>query len=128
MVAGRHDMWEDRHPGIDVVPLIFYSANFYAERSVAIIKNHSRLYPPTHTHRHHPRPIGTTATTATTPTVVDLGANVRAAVEAGVGSEVGKTPLFLYLPIQNVHAPYQMPPGWESGQYPAMWDNTYVAC
>ena len=76
-------MWEDEHPGIDVVPQIFYSANFYAERSVSIIQNHFPAYPP-------------------------------------------KTPLFLYLPIQSVHAPYQTPPEWETHPYPDMWDETYA--
>lgn len=82
-LEGRHDMWEDLHPGIDVVPQIFYSANFYAERSVTIIENHAASNPP-------------------------------------------KTPFFLYLPIQSVHAPYQTPPGWETFSYPAMWDETYA--
>ena len=68
----------DDHPGYDVVPDIFYSANFYATRVEEIVKAHDPA-----------------------------------------------EPLFVYLPIQNVHAPYQMPPGWESAQFPAMWSNTY---
>ena len=73
-------MWEDRHPGIDVVPQIFYSANFYAERSVGIITNHSRQH------------------------------NLSSSRPGGGGSGGRGVPLFLYLPIQNVHAPYQLPP------------------
>jgi len=34
--------------------------------------------------------------------------------------------LFVYLPMQNVHAPYQLPPEWEARSYPQMWDNTYA--
>ena len=33
----------------------------------------------------------------------------------------GTKRLFLYLPFQNVHAPYQLPPDWEARAYPAMW-------
>lgn len=32
--------------------------------------------------------------------------------------------MFLYLPIQNVHSPYQLPPDWEVKDYPEMWDHT----
>jgi len=32
--------------------------------------------------------------------------------------------IFLYLAIQNVHAPYQLPPAWETKEFPAMWDHT----
>eukprot|EP00035_Acanthoeca_spectabilis_P007521 m.137653 g.137653 ORF g.137653 m.137653 type:complete len:186 (-) comp13983_c0_seq5:1153-1710(-) len=28
--------------------------------------------------------------------------------------------------MQNVHAPYQLPPTWEAADYPEMWDNTYA--
>jgi len=35
-------------------------------------------------------------------------------------------PLFMYFAVQNVHAPYQMPPTCETQEYPLMWDNTYA--
>lgn len=34
--------------------------------------------------------------------------------------------LFLYLAIQNVHSPYQLPPAWEVQDFPRMWDHTYA--
>ena len=34
--------------------------------------------------------------------------------------------LFLYLPYQNTHAPYQLPPAWEVESFPEMWDHTYA--
>jgi hypothetical protein len=34
--------------------------------------------------------------------------------------------LFLYLPMQNVHSPYQMPPAFETKKFPAMWNDTYA--
>lgn len=37
-LAGSHDMWHDHKPGIDIVPEIFYSANFYATTAVNIVK------------------------------------------------------------------------------------------
>lgn len=39
---GSHDMWHNHGPGIDVVPEIFYSANFYTSTAINIIKNHSQ--------------------------------------------------------------------------------------
>ena len=33
------------------------------------------------------------------------------------------TPLFLYLPFQNMHAPYQLPPAWEAKTFPA-WNSS----
>ena len=36
-----HDMWHDLKPGTDVVPEIFYSANFYTTTAVGIIKEHA---------------------------------------------------------------------------------------
>ncbi len=34
-------MWHDLKPGTDVVPEIFYSANFYTTTAVGIIKEHA---------------------------------------------------------------------------------------
>jgi len=76
---GTHDMWHDLAPGTDVVPKIFYSANFYAERATEIIESH------------------------------DV-----------------KDPFFMYYAIQNVHSPYQLPPSWETKDFPEMWDHTYA--
>jgi arylsulfatase I/J len=41
---GKHDMWHDHGPGIDVVPEIFYSANFYTTTAVNVIQNHSQYW------------------------------------------------------------------------------------
>lgn len=38
---GKHDMWHDHKPGIDIVPEIFYSANFYTTTAVGIVNNHT---------------------------------------------------------------------------------------
>lgn len=73
------DMWQDSAPGKDVVDDIFYSANFYSQRAVEIIRQHNQ-----------------------------------------------SRSLFLYLALQNVHAPYQTPPAWETRVFPQMWDNTYA--
>eukprot|EP00729_Bicosta_minor_P005668 gene5668-35616_t len=86
---GKHDMWHDLHPGIDVVPEMYYSTNYYADVAVRIIKNHSS---------------STSATTMTT----------------------SPAPLFMYLPFQNVHSPYDRPPEWECDKFPDMWDDTYA--
>jgi len=86
---GKHDMWHDLHPGIDVVPEMYYSTNYYADVAVRIIKNHSS---------------STSATTMTT----------------------SPAPLFMYLPSQNVHSPYERPPEWECDKFPDMWDDTYA--
>lgn len=75
-------MWHDLHPGIDVVPEMYYSTNYYADVAVRIIKNHSS---------------STSATTMTT----------------------SPAPLFMYLPFQNVHSPYDRPPEWECDKFPA---------
>ena len=37
---GKHDMWHDHGPGTDIVPQIYYSANFYTTRAVDIIAKH----------------------------------------------------------------------------------------
>ena len=72
-------MWHDNGPGFDVVPEIYYSANFYADRAISIIKSHNL-----------------------------------------------SRQLFMYLAIQNVHAPYTLPPSWEhADSYPGMWDVKY---
>jgi hypothetical protein len=68
----------------------YYSANYYADTAVSIIKKH---------------------------------AATENATKAGVERTA---PLFLYLPFQNVHAPYQLPPAWECGQFPNMWDETFA--
>mmetsp|Transcript_33133 Transcript_33133/g.100191 ORF Transcript_33133/g.100191 Transcript_33133/m.100191 type:complete len:713 (-) Transcript_33133:78-2216(-) len=39
-LKGTHDMWHNEGPGIDVVPEIYYSANFYTERAVGTIEKH----------------------------------------------------------------------------------------
>lgn len=36
-----HDMWHDLLPGTDVVSEMYYSANYYTDRAVSIIANHS---------------------------------------------------------------------------------------
>eukprot|EP00936_MAST-01D_sp_MAST-1D-sp1_P000982 g982.t1 len=35
---GKHDMWHDFGPGIDVVPEMYYSANYYAERAISFVE------------------------------------------------------------------------------------------
>lgn len=42
---GKHDMWHGDKPGIDIVPEIYYSANFYTERAVDIIEKHDKSRP-----------------------------------------------------------------------------------
>lgn len=76
---GKHDMWHNLLPGTDVVPKIYYSANFYTETAVDIIESHD-----------------------------------------------AKDPFFMYFAIQNVHSPYQLPPAWETKQFPKMWNNVYA--
>ena len=77
---GHRDMWHDDHAGDDIADQIFYSANFYTERAVAIIEAHP-----------------------------------------------ADTPLFMYLPYQNVHAPNQAPPDWELNNYSTFAaGNTYA--
>eukprot|EP01062_Namystynia_karyoxenos_P043778 TRINITY_DN3205_c0_g1_i1.p1 TRINITY_DN3205_c0_g1~~TRINITY_DN3205_c0_g1_i1.p1 ORF type:complete len:545 (+),score=180.56 TRINITY_DN3205_c0_g1_i1:90-1637(+) len=77
--AGSHDMWHDRKPGSDIVPLLYYSANVYSDRAVSLISQHNL-----------------------------------------------SVPLYLHLMYQNVHSPYEMPPAWECGDFPDMWDATYA--
>ena len=119
-------MWEDHRPGIEVVPLIFYSANFYAERSVDIINNHSRLagHACAHGNGHGQATADVEGGPAPPPTPTTACGGGSGG--GGGGGGVVAAPLFLYLPIQNVHAPYQLPPSWEEGTYPAMWDQTYA--
>ena len=73
-----------------MVPQIFYSANFYADRSVVVIRNHT------------------------------------AATAKNKSAGLPQKPLFLYLPIQSVHFPYQMPPTWETLSFPTMWSGVYA--
>jgi hypothetical protein len=43
--AGHHDMWHNELPGIDLVPEIYYSTNFYSEYAVARIKDRNQSRP-----------------------------------------------------------------------------------
>lgn len=43
--AGHHDMWHGDHAGIDVVPDIFYSTNYYSNRAVSLINEHNESTP-----------------------------------------------------------------------------------
>eukprot|EP00937_MAST-01D_sp_MAST-1D-sp2_P002953 g2953.t1 len=52
------------------------------------------------------------------------GARRRAA--GGAHDAPSAPPFFMYYAIQNVHSPYTLPPAWEQGKYPGMWDNTYA--
>lgn len=49
----------------------------------------------------------------------------RSTVEIIKGRDKSKS-LFLYLPYQNTHAPYELPPAWEVQAFPEMWDHTYA--
>ena len=46
---GKHDLWHDRAPGIDVVPEMFYSANYYTKTAVGIITKHAAMHTATST-------------------------------------------------------------------------------
>ena len=41
----HHDMWHDYHAGADIVPEIYYSANFYTTQAVGIITDHPKTSP-----------------------------------------------------------------------------------
>eukprot|EP00039_Didymoeca_costata_P013891 m.217870 g.217870 ORF g.217870 m.217870 type:complete len:625 (-) comp15892_c1_seq26:1294-3168(-) len=43
---GTHDMWHDTHPGTDIVPEIFYSANFYANYTKYILDDFDKSMGP----------------------------------------------------------------------------------
>ena len=43
--TGSHDMWHDEGPGLDIVPKLYYSANTYTDRAVAIIDQHNANEP-----------------------------------------------------------------------------------
>ena len=43
--APPHDMWHGDHAGIDVVPDIYYSTNFYSDRAVSVISQHNGSSP-----------------------------------------------------------------------------------
>ena len=40
--TGKHDMWHNDGPGFDVVPDIYYSANYYAEAAIEAITSHAK--------------------------------------------------------------------------------------
>ena len=42
---GKHDMWHNSGPGIDIVPQMYYSANFYTDTAVKIIEDHDLSRP-----------------------------------------------------------------------------------
>jgi len=42
---GLHDMWHGDHPGIDVVPDMYYSTNYYSDRAVSFINQHNGSSP-----------------------------------------------------------------------------------
>lgn len=79
VTKGKHDIWHDDHPGIDIMPELEYATNYYTQRAVDIISSHDQA-----------------------------------------------APLFMYLAVQNVHSPYQLPPAWEVQDFPEMWDHTYA--
>ena len=43
--AGRHDLWHNEMPGIELVPEIYYSTNFYSEYAVARIQDRNQSRP-----------------------------------------------------------------------------------
>lgn len=43
--TGKHDMWHNLAPGTDVVPKIYYSANFYTESAIDIFESHDAKDP-----------------------------------------------------------------------------------
>ncbi len=43
--SAAHDMWHDDHAGADIVPEIYYSANFYTKQAVSIISDHPTTSP-----------------------------------------------------------------------------------
>ena len=67
------------------------------------------------------------------PAGTDVVANIsysanfyaRSTVEIIKRRDTSKS-LFLYLPYQNTHAPYELPPAWEVQSFPEMWDHTYA--
>eukprot|EP01079_Euglenida_sp_SAG-EU17-18_P012162 gene12162-2218_t len=44
-LSGHHDMWHDQAPGVDVVPDIYYSTNFYAQQAVEKINTRNTSQP-----------------------------------------------------------------------------------
>jgi arylsulfatase A-like enzyme len=41
--TGKHDMWHGEAPGKDVVPLMYYSANYYAGAAIESIQSHAHM-------------------------------------------------------------------------------------
>lgn len=91
----------DHGPGIDIVPEIFYSANFYTERAVAIAAQHDAS-----------QPLWTHLTYQNVSDSVLEGC-VRCAE-------------LIFGDCFQVHSPYVSPPDWECHAFPEMWDKTFA--
>ena len=110
---GKHDLWQGLAPGFDVVPKLQYATNFYTATAVDLIEAHGerkRKRMQFFARREQEGSFGTT------------GERTGRKAEQD-GKELD--PFFIYFSVQNVHSPYQLPPAWETHDYPQMWNRTY---
>ena len=97
---GKHDMWHNAGPGVDIVPELVYSANTYTDRAVKIIEKHNASEPLSllmmyqNVHSPYSKPPGAPQRDASSAT---------SAAHCGAASA-----------------------GWEDHNYPKMWDETYA--
>ena len=91
---GKHDLWHDGTPGFDIVPQMSYASDFYTATAVDLIEAHGER----------------------------KRMQLLSPGDGEKPEELG--PFFIYFSIQNVHAPYQLPP--KSRNYPKMWNRTYA--
>lgn len=101
--TGKHDMWQDEGPGTEAVKHMYYSANYYAQTGVDIIRKHGEL-------------------------LAQTGSQQRLFMYFAIQSEFFDrlTALDSRMLHLDVHSPYTLPPSWETKDYPEMWDHTYA--
>jgi arylsulfatase A-like enzyme len=122
--TGKHDMWHGDHPGIDVVPEIYYSANYYAGVATKFIEGHGAAR---RAWQLAVKAEKAKEAAARKEEVEAAAAAKGSSSSSSSSSKISKPrPFFMYLAIQNVHSPYTLPPAWETREHPAMWDKTYA--